>query len=1170
MKKSRILALALAVLMMVACVPVMAFTATAAAAEAPTYMVYEQDFEDVAYGATGVELLGELGWYVPTAKVATNAATYKVVGNTSNKALRVDTLGNKTDSFITVFGGDVMSILSDSTFTLKYTLTYQPETVVYDNYASFIYNYNEMDGDEANGEGNEVYGIVAVRACGTGFSAVYYPAYGKTCAFHSLEKQSGYGQVMTNRYDEVSAQPSLYALLGGDEADNELRTGTDAMVGKPMDIEIAYDSASGVTVSINGVVVSVTNKTNEYNPEISNKELWSDFISRNNGSAIALVAKPGVVADIDNISISTNNLNSVDEDETLPALLITQIGGYPKANWQEFIEIYNPNDFAVDVANYSLIKTLNAESGTAIDAINIRNSSAGRKSTYDAYANLGNVFGKKLKDTNTAAASKYITIEAAKALPDTMYDRDDNLEYIAGASANTYVAVPEGQSGTHYKITYTEEWNTRYVRGSSDYATNTMLNPGECMILWMGGGTYLPSWQAGVNHGDMTTNIAAKGLRNEFKNYGLTEDTKVLCVPGVGVNDNENIIYAIGKAVDENNQEINYKARRVTDLTDIECQVNFNCTLATGTVNEVNDPTASNFGQAGNYQANYSAAYVYGIDASSDYRIGLMYTSLTPIFHKTRSHIGQLSGYQQIIIDHFYKKTDKTPDLMITEIMPHTNDLQGKDSNAFPAMELTNTSGKALNLYDYALTRTNTGLDCTNGLGFNRAVELRAGNPVNKVTGNGSYYYFAEDAISNPESCVLQPGESVVIWFLTADTYSSYYTDDDFGFSYFRQYWVNNGCAELAVKNNAGDYSVKVIAVDGCESEAFNGENALVSFAPSATAAAVYGIAPASASVLGGIINTTDVISIACYSLSASFYELNKEGVLSPDGETMHYANVQHCSETPVNMGMRYAVGTSFAKGISGMVASLKINDHVSATSGSWNSTEPGTSLRIQMSTTNAMQTPGLGKLQGIEAYCIKDNLFRADANGSNVYRFFNDAKNGVSTLTGAALDPNSSSAYLRFDASVEKGNYSALVATYGAENVKVGMLVMMTDALPKGVALNKSALATAGVSFIDVQANLLYHTEEYAVLGATVLVNDKNYDTEYTAVSYLEVTTKDGAVHTYWSTTSTQRSVEVVAKAALKDTRLNKEGIYVNQIDGKYSPYTAAQIAQYKVFAGE
>jgi hypothetical protein len=447
MKKSRILALALAVLMMVACVPVMAFTATAAAAEAPTYMVYEQDFEDVAYGATGVELLGELGWYVPTAKVATNAATYKVVGNTSNKALRVDTLGNKTDSFITVFGGDVMSILSDSTFTLKYTLTYQPETVEYDNYASFIYNYNEMDGDEANGEGNEVYGIVAVRACGTGFSAVYYPAYGKTCAFHSLEKQSGYGQVMTNRYDEVSAQPSLYALLGGDEADNELRTGTDAMVGKPMDIEIAYDSASGVTVSINGVVVSVTNKTNEYNPEISNKELWSDFISRNNGSAIALVAKPGVVADIDNISISTNNLNSVDEDETLPALLITQIGGYPKANWQEFIEIYNPNDFAVDVAEYALVRYSPITDGSAIDAIE-----EGSKSKFHSYVNLGDLFGTVQKGTYAFKSED----DLAKMDPRT-YEFASEDKYVY--TTNGYEVSSDGN--IRY-IQYVDPWNTRY------------------------------------------------------------------------------------------------------------------------------------------------------------------------------------------------------------------------------------------------------------------------------------------------------------------------------------------------------------------------------------------------------------------------------------------------------------------------------------------------------------------------------------------------------------------------------------------------------------------------------------------------------------------------------------------------------------------------------------
>ena len=267
---------------------------------------------------------------------------------------------------------------------------------------------------------------------------------------------------------------------------------------------------------------------------------------------------------------------------------------------------------------------------------------------------------------------------------------------------------------------------------------------------------------------------------------------------------------------------------------------------------------------------------------------------------------------------------------------------------------------------------------------------------------------------------------------------------------------------------------------------------------------------------------------------------------------------------------MRYVAGATFANGISAMVASVKVNDHASLTSGSWNATDSGTTLRITMSTTNAIQAPGLGKLEGIEAYCTRDLLFRADGANSSTYRYFNEAKNGVSTLAGAALDPNSTSAYLRFDSSVEKGNYTALVATYGAENVKVGTLVMMTKDLKKDTELNKAALATAGVQFIDVEAKLLYYTDEYAVLGANVLVNDKNYDTSYTAVSYIEVTTKDGVTHTYWSTTSTERSVEAVAKAALKDTRLKEEGNYVNLIDGKYSPYTAAQIAQYKVFAGQ
>ncbi|MBQ9778267.1 MAG: hypothetical protein IJW22_05000, partial [Clostridia bacterium] len=422
------------------------------------------------------------------------------------------------------------------------------------------------------------------------------------------------------------------------------------------------------------------------------------------------------------------------------------------------------------------------------------------------------------------------------------------------------------------------------------------------------------------------------------------------------------------------------------------------------------------------------------------------------------------------------------------------------------------------------------------------------------------------DHIKNPETCVLQPGESVVVWFVNQDTYTSYYNDDDFGFSYFRQYWVNQGCAVLGEKGVDGEYNVPVIAVDGCNDAALNQTNASRVFTVSHTSSAVYGVANATADVAAGKVAISDVISIACFSMNSIYYRVTKTAQKKADGSTV-YANTMICANIPVNTGMRYVVDMTYSNRISGMVQSLKVTSYYYR-SGVLYSDDPDVKLRMENTTTLALQEPGLGSLSNAEAYCARDTFFlTTKEDGKNIARYYNEKKVAVSTLEGAALATEGTSPVLRFDNAVKSEVYSSLIASYGADNVKVGMLICMSDDLKNDTKMTAEGLTAAGVKYIDVASKLMYYKGEYAVLGTSVVVNEKNYNTEYTAVGYIKVTTADGVEHTFWSYTTSTRSVFDVAKAALKDVTSKEGGIYVNKVDNKFSPYTAEERALLETF---
>lgn len=1236
MKRS--LSLVLAVLMVATLlVPILtlavAATGNTAGNTAPSYLIYQQDFSTVESDATGTALMEQLGWYIPTSKVATDKAAYsivqRVVGTDNNgkdiinQSLRVNTLEATAESFVNIFAGDVMSILRNTDFVLKYRLTYREETTNANGYAAVIYNYNEMHGSVANGEGNEAYGIAAVRMCGTGLNAVYYPVAGADCTFNSLEKDPGSPNTMANRYDAVSGQPSLYArLFNVHENSDEIRKDTFVMANRVLNVEISYDHEDGVFVFINGVRVSDMNYDLQYNASFRNENLWQDFVERNTGAAIALLTQPGIVADIDDITVETSNIQAVGDEAPMPSLLITEISGYPSAGWGKFIEICNPTDKPVDVANYSLVFSSTVTSGSATDAI-----IGSRTSKYTSYVKLGDFFGKELLNdcpqffTTTALASEpswsyavrwYFSdaeiaamqamgFDAVKAST-TKYQRDtkpsgsNNYNYKTYSSGTAYYLcdispeVPFSQmedgnftpdaSGIYRLAHYAENWNTRYTRGSSDYETNTMLNPGDCMILRLASTSSLTEWKQGMtNNGNLTTEFVHRqvgtknyGFRYTYQNYGLSKETKVLAITGISVYDAGGCTVAIGASTDMAGNEVKYTDRYLSDLSYIESIVTYIPAMAIGKQLETDSMhDSANIGHGGEVQQDYSASFVYGVDASSDYRRGVLYTALTPVNNRTNSHVGRLADYQKIIMIDFYKRAESTPELMITEIMPRTNNLEGEALSAFGAMELTNTSGEAVNVYDYSLVRTSRGPGgAPLNSGFKYSTAMKPGNPVVKGEGNGAYYYFAEDSISNPDTCVLQPGESVVVWFLTEDTYSSYYTEDEFGVEYFRQYWINNGCPDLGIKFTDGEYAVKVIAVDGCDSETYNAPNygRVFSLANGTynskgvyqnNTAALYGVAKI-AGEFEGVVASDDVISIAYFGLAPIYYELNKTELPAVDGtDTLYYANVLKCFHIPVNTGMRYVVGLNQHNRISAMKLTIKVQRY--SYSGSiWTSTSPTATMKYTLDSKSANQAPGLGTLEGEEAYCVRDALFlgdKAEGSDSTVYRYFSDSRNAIATLAGAAVSTvKGEPAKLRFDSVVRLDTFTSLAATYG-NNFKFGTLIVKSSALSENTQMTKDDLIALGAK--DVKSDLLYYTDDFAVLGASIEVAAADYGTDYTAVAYMEVKTQDGKTHVYYSADTAERSVDTVARAAMKDLKSEANDVYKYKTsNGKYSRFDA------------
>lgn len=213
------------------------------------------------------------------------------------------------------------------------------------------------------------------------------------------------------------------------------------------------------------------------------------------------------------------------------------------------------------------------------------------------------------------------------------------------------------------------------------------------------------------------------------------------------------------------------------------------------------------------------------------------------------------------------------PDFVITEIAPDTagsGEIGGYSDNKdpFEFFEIYNASGRTLNLYDYCMTYN--GNNRTSEKFEAQIVEItpfKAGDFLDGSTlpwsGQSNECGDLSNKPVNPDTCMIAPGETVVIWSLFHESYYAMFNDGK-GFSVndFRAFW-----------NIPAD--VKVIAWDGGSNTNYGGNDK--NFNIKNSACGTYGIALYSEALNTAantgtgaenvyVVNYTEYPELACWS----------------------------------------------------------------------------------------------------------------------------------------------------------------------------------------------------------------------------------------------------------------------------------------------------------------
>ena len=205
------------------------------------------------------------------------------------------------------------------------------------------------------------------------------------------------------------------------------------------------------------------------------------------------------------------------------------------------------------------------------------------------------------------------------------------------------------------------------------------------------------------------------------------------------------------------------------------------------------------------------------------------------------------------------------------------------------------------------------------------------------------------------------------------------------------------------------------------------------------------------------------------------------------------------------------------------------------------------------------------------------DETYTATVSNLKIYKGLTLADRYVLTTADGAAVRLDNPTGLRFTGFIGKNLLDELKTEYGAGNVKVGMLITPTDYLTaNSLAFTKEALdgcgsLPAGKKYVKIDASTILESEDgnaYKINCVLSNVLEDNYARKFSAVTYIEV---NGSTYYYadYSEENNARSITYVAEAALLDLSDTQTGEYQYEVDGKYSPYTAAQRTTLAGFRG-
>lgn len=848
------------------------------------YVMYMQDFN--GYGNVSgydkvAKLLGITGVTDNTVLADEHESNVKLTEKQGTSFLEirdgklyVNNRGN-SDDYMLLMSDQILSSLRDN-FTIEYSMTYAADSInSKDGYSAILYNF---DG------ATMTYGAPILRISGYGNNAV--ANYGELT---TIEDAKGLYS-MSNTSVAGTDSNTLYERLSGKDVNNisgfsDSLQGSVTLAGKEMKVIVDVDRDKGVTVTVNGIVVSSTYETTR-SLDFAN---WSIFLEETIGSDLALMTTTDISVAYDYITVYTDSITVNAKEMDVPSLYITELGvsggnHYYKPSsssttdlsWIEFVEITNGGTERAYLKDYVLLNTPKENGkGMLHDGNNLQWTG---EQNDGINAPLADWLGTGDYELNISKKNGSMISGNAG-----WYNPSANDAYLDPGEVAVIFLV---QDGIAFEQTNYNGSKQNYVDAACSWLKidRNDYDAPLCMVV-------CDSRNTTVTDVEVQNNTVVDTGASRIVDGGLCGYDSASCV------------YGIGRAKDADGNLIDWPSVYTHDYRNLESMVNVIHSVMFGQNNAGytgNDTGNGGVPYAGG--AGFSVHYVYGVDASSHYKIGTHFTRRNApmmTWYKQNSsdvdgsnngqyNVGKLYAYQiETFRDICNLKNKGYQDgggLVITEYNYDTTGKGGaKDYlDVFESMEITNTSDQPINLYEYSYA---TSGDANYGAAtgkWSSLTRFRPGCPVSKTN---ELFYPQLKNIKNPEECMVEPGESVVIWVYSWD--SRIYVDDVDGnngealtFEDFRNHYAELGNTKINEKDRYGNYNVKVIMAC-CEGNngAANMGNTLI--------ARAYGIAKTTNVYFGGTIRGSSIVSSFVNNDAAAYYDLRwTRQQLTPNTDT--------------------------------------------------------------------------------------------------------------------------------------------------------------------------------------------------------------------------------------------------------------------------------------------